>query len=147
MFYTDKSKSRFSHDRFNSGTRIISEKEEREYRKGLIIALWIVLDFSYKFISACGKEGAVTIMSGRKLTPGMSFRIITQDAYQAVLEYTYYCPYCMRKSTSQSVVFPVDYERLESGGFYDTLTCSQCSKNADVRFWQTMKKTTKEKEP
>ena len=98
-------------------------------------------------IFATRKGRCSDCMSGRKQTPGMSFWIIKQDAYQAVLEYTYYCPYCMRKSTSQSVVFPVDYERLESGGFYDTLTCSQCSKKADVRFWQTMKKTTKEKEP
>ncbi len=87
-------------------------------------------------------------MSGRRQTPGISFRVITQDAYQAVLEYTFFCPYCMRKSTSRSEVFPADYGRLESGGFCDTLACSRCGKKTDVRFWQTMKKQlTKEETP
>lgn len=69
----------------------------------------------------------------------MTYKVITQDAQQAVLEYTYLCPYCMRKSTVRSSVYPPDYERLETGGFFDALACSECGKIADVRFWRTMK--------
>ena len=71
--------------------------------------------------------------------PGISYKIITQDAQQAILEYTYLCPYCMRKSTVRSGVYSPDYERIETGGFFDALTCSECGKTADVRFWRTMK--------
>lgn len=69
----------------------------------------------------------------------MTYKVITQDAQQAVLEYTYLCPYCMRKSMVRSSVYPPDYERLETGGFFDALACSECGKTADVRFWRTMK--------
>ena len=69
----------------------------------------------------------------------MTYKVITQDAQQAVLEYTYLCPYCMRKSTVRSSVYPPDYERLETGGSFDALACSECGKTADVRFWRTMK--------
>ena len=78
-------------------------------------------------------------MSRYKQMPGMSYQIISQEAYQATVEYTYLCPYCMRKATVQSTVFASDYDRLETGGFYDTLACSECGKKADVRFWRTMK--------
>ena len=71
--------------------------------------------------------------------PGMTYRIISQDALQAILEYTYLCPYCMRKSMVQSKVYPSDYERLETGGFFDSLDCSECGKTTDVRFWQAMR--------
>lgn len=71
--------------------------------------------------------------------PGMTYRVKAQDERQAAVEYTYLCPYCMRRSTVQSVVYPSDYERLETGGFYDALACSECGKTADVRFWHTMK--------
>ena len=69
----------------------------------------------------------------------MTYKVITQDAQQAVLEYTYLCPYCMRTSTVRSSVYPPDYERLETGGFFDALSCSECGQIADVRFWRTMK--------
>lgn len=78
-------------------------------------------------------------MAKHKQMPGMTYKVITQDAQQAVLEYTYLCPYCMRKSTVRSGVYPTDYERLETGGFFDTLSCSECGQIADVRFWRTMK--------
>jgi len=78
-------------------------------------------------------------MTKHKQMPGISYKIITQDAQQAILEYTYLCPYCMRKSTVRSGVYPPDYERIETGGFFDALTCSECGKTADVRFWRTMK--------
>ena len=78
-------------------------------------------------------------MAKHKQMPGMTYKVITQDAQQAVLEYTYLCPYCMRKSTVRSSVYPPDYERLETGGFFDALACRECSKTADVRFWRTMR--------
>ena len=71
--------------------------------------------------------------------PGMTYQIVSQDASQATVEYTYLCPYCMRKATVQSAVFAPDYDRMETGGFYDALACSECGKIADVRFWLTMK--------
>ena len=45
----------------------------------------------------------------------------------------------MRKSTARSVVHSSDYDRLETGGFFDSLICSECGQTADVRFWKTMK--------
>ena len=78
-------------------------------------------------------------MPRHKQMPGITYRIVSQDAARATLEYTYLCPYCMRKSTVRSEVFASDFERLESGGFYDSLPCSECGKTADVRFWRTMK--------
>ena len=78
-------------------------------------------------------------MSGHKQMPGLSYQIISQSVQQAEMEYTYFCPYCMRKSTVRSIVHSPDYERLESGGFYDSLMCSECGQTADVRFWKTMK--------
>ena len=78
-------------------------------------------------------------MQKNKQMPGMTYQVISQNESQAILEYTYLCPYCMRKSTVRSSVFPADYERLETGGFYDALACSECGKIADVRFWRTMK--------
>ena len=45
-------------------------------------------------------------MPRHKQTPGISYRILSQDARQAVMEYTYLCPYCMRKSTVRSTVRP-----------------------------------------
>ena len=71
--------------------------------------------------------------------PGMTYKIISQDAQHAVLEYTYHWPHCMRKSTTRSRVYPPDYERLETGGFFESLTCSECGKSSDIRFWRTMK--------
>ena len=78
-------------------------------------------------------------MAKHKQMPGMTYKVITQDAQQAILEDTYLCPYCMRQSTGRSSVYPPDYERLETGGFFDALACSECSKTADVRFWRTMR--------
>ncbi len=78
-------------------------------------------------------------MARHKQMPGMTYQVISQDEHKAVLEYTYLCPYCMRKAIVQSVVHSPDYERLETGGFYDELTCGKCGKTADVRFWRTMK--------
>lgn len=78
-------------------------------------------------------------MPKNKQTPGMSYRILSQNEERAVLEYQYHCPYCMRKSSVRSVVYPPDYERLETGGFYDSLACSACGKTADVRFWRNMR--------
>ncbi len=79
-------------------------------------------------------------------TPGMSYRVLSQNEERAVLEYQYLCPYCMRKTAVQSFVYPADYERLETGGFCDTLTCSECCKPADVRFWHVMRIDCCEKE-
>ncbi len=78
-------------------------------------------------------------MEAHKQMPGMTYKIVTQDERQAILEYIYLCPYCMRKAKVRSVAYPADYERLENGGFYDALPCSECGKVADVRFWQAMK--------
>ncbi len=78
-------------------------------------------------------------MSRHRQMPGMTYQIVSQNAQQAVMEYTYFCPYCMRKSTVRSVVHPPDYDRLETGGFFDSLICSECGQTADVRFWKTMK--------
>ena len=78
-------------------------------------------------------------MPRHKQMPGMTYQILSQDASQATVEYTYLCPYCMRKASVQSTVYPPDYDRLETGGFYDSLACNECGKTADVRFWRTMK--------
>ena len=78
-------------------------------------------------------------MQGHKQMPGMTYQVMSQEASQAEVKYTYLCPYCMQKATVLSTVFAPDYERLETGGFYDALTCSECGKTADVRFWRTMK--------
>lgn len=78
-------------------------------------------------------------MPKHKQMPGMAYRVISQNESQAILEYTYLCPYCMRKSMVQSKVYQADYARLETGGFYDALECSECGKTTDVRFWQAMK--------
>ena len=74
-----------------------------------------------------------------KQTPGMTYKVITQDVQQGILEYTYLYPYCMRKSTVSSSVYPPDYERRDTGGFFNALVCSECGKTAAVRFWRTMK--------
>ena len=78
-------------------------------------------------------------MGRHRQMPGMTYQVISQNENQATLEYTYLCPYCMRKSTVRSTVYPADYDRLETGGFYDALECSECGKKADVRFWLTMR--------
>ena len=78
-------------------------------------------------------------MPRHKQMPGMTYQIMMQDERQAMLEYTYLCPYCMRKARVQSVVYAPDFDRLETGGFYDALACSECGKTAAVRFWRTMK--------
>ena len=74
-----------------------------------------------------------------KQTPGMTYKVITQDVQQGILEYTYHYPYCMRKSTVSSSVYPPDYERRDTGSFFNALVCSACIKTAAVRFWRTMK--------
>lgn len=79
------------------------------------------------------------LMHKNRQTPGMTYRVLSQNVSQAILEYTYLCPYCMRKTTVRSTVYPADYERLETGGFYDVLDCGECGKTTDVRFWRTMK--------
>jgi hypothetical protein len=53
--------------------------------------------------------------------------------------YTYLSPYCMRKSTVSSSVYLPDYERRDTGGFFNALVCSECGKTAAVHFWRTMK--------
>ena len=63
--------------------------------------------------------------------------MITQDAQQAIPEYTYLRLYCIRKSTVRFNVYPPDYERPETGGFFDVLLYS---KTANVRFRRNMKK-------
>lgn len=78
-------------------------------------------------------------MQKHRQMPGMSYRIVSQNVNQTILECTYLCPYCMRQSTVRTVIYPADYERLETGGFYDSLDCSECGKTADVRFWHNMK--------
>ena len=72
-------------------------------------------------------------MPRHRQMPGMTYQIVSQNAQQALMEYTYYCPYCMRKSTVRSVVHPSDYDRLETGGFFDSLICSECGQTADVK--------------
>ncbi len=79
------------------------------------------------------------LMAKHKQMPGMTYKVIFQNESQPILEYTYLYPYCMRKSTVRFSVYPPDYGRLEPGGFYDSLDCSECGKTADVRFWRTMK--------
>lgn len=78
-------------------------------------------------------------MPRHKQMSGMTYQIVSQDEQQAIMEYTYFCPYCMRKATVQSIVYAPDFERLETGGFYDALACNLCGKTTDVRFWQAMK--------
>lgn len=75
----------------------------------------------------------------RKQTPGISYRILSQSGERAILQCQYHCPYCMRKSTARSIVYPPDYDRLETGGFCDALPCSECGETAHVRFWRAMR--------
>ena len=70
---------------------------------------------------------------------GASYKILGQNENQAEVEYSWLCPYCGLKTKIRSIVYPTDYERLETGGFYDSLGCSLCGKSADVRFWRSMK--------
>ena len=69
--------------------------------------------------------------------PGQSYKILSQDEHCARVEYRWLCPYCERQVSTQSAVYPADYERLETGGFYDALECPSCGKTADVRYWKT----------
>ena len=78
-------------------------------------------------------------MPERRQTPGMSYRILRRSAEEALIEYRYICPYCMRKSAVSSAAYPSDYERLETGGFYEALACSECGETAYVRFWRAMR--------
>ena len=72
--------------------------------------------------------------------PGMAYKIIRQDENEANVEYTWLCPYCGQVTTVQSIVYPSDYERLETGGFYDALVCEYCGKTTDVRFWRSVRR-------
>lgn len=78
-------------------------------------------------------------MPRHKQTTGMTYQIISQNESRAVLEYTYLCPYCMRKAAARANVYPADYTRLETGGFFDILSCSECGQKSEVRFWRAMK--------
>ena len=50
-------------------------------------------------------------MQKHRQMPGMSYRIVSQNVNQTILECTYLCPYCMRRSTVRTVIYPADYER------------------------------------
>ena len=76
-------------------------------------------------------------MPRHRQMPGQSYMILSQDEHCARVEYRWLCPYCERQVSTQSAVYPADYERLETGGFYDTLECPSCGKTADVRYWKT----------
>ena len=78
-------------------------------------------------------------MPRHKQIHGITYQIISQGERQAVLEYTYLCPYCMRTTKVQSLIPASNYERLETGGFYDSLSRGECGKTADVRFLRTMR--------
>ena len=86
-----------------------------------------------------GKYFEVGYMPRHKQMPGVTYQIVSQDEHQAVIEYTYFCPYCMRKSIVRSAAHPPDYQRLENGGFFDILMCSECGQKAEVRFWKAMR--------
>ena len=76
-------------------------------------------------------------MPKHRQMPGQSYKILSQDEHCARVEYRWLCPYCERQVSTQSAVYPADYERLETGGFYDALECPSCGKTADVRYWKT----------
>ena len=84
-------------------------------------------------------ERGCELMTGQKQTTRITYRIIAQTEQKAIMEYTYICPNCMRKTTVSSEAYPSDYGRLETGGFCEELTCSKCNQSADVRFWAAMK--------
>ena len=69
-----------------------------------------------------------------RLMENMTYKVISR-----MYMYTYLSPYCMRKSTVSSSVYPRDYERRDTGSFFNALVCSACIKTAAVRFWRTMK--------
>ena len=60
-------------------------------------------------------------MQKHRQMPGMTYRIVSQNVNQAILECTYLCPYCMRQSTVRTVIYPADYERLETWKRVDSM--------------------------
>lgn len=55
-------------------------------------------------------------MPKHRQMPGQSYKILSQDEHCARVEYRWLCPYCERQVSTQSAVYPADYERLETGG-------------------------------
>ena len=54
-------------------------------------------------------------MPRHRQMPGQSYEILSQDEHCARVEYRWLCPYCERQVSTQSAVYPADYERLEPG--------------------------------
>ena len=78
-------------------------------------------------------------MSKYKKMPGETYRIVSISSSSITVECTYLCPYCMTKTTA-SFDAPIDSASLvESGGWFERLTCSNCGKISDVRYFGSNK--------
>lgn len=78
-------------------------------------------------------------MSRHKQMPGMTYRIVSKSTPSITVECTYLCPYCMTNTVAPFEA-PADRASLvESGGWFEPLTCSKCGKISDVRYFGSNK--------
>lgn len=75
-------------------------------------------------------------MSRYKEMPGESYQIVEQDSSSATVEFTYLCPYCRNQATAVKTYYS-DFEKLENGMFFDSLTCDNCGKTSNVRYYRS----------
>ena len=76
-------------------------------------------------------------MPRHKQMIGTSYHIVSQSTSDVTVEYRYLCPYCKADTTVTSDDSADYLETLNRGGFYLPLTCSDCGKISDVRFWRS----------
>lgn len=76
-------------------------------------------------------------MGRHKQMLGKTYTVISQKTQEAQVAFTYLCPYCMKDTNVNVTVNAEGFDALESGGFYEPLTCEHCNKIADVRFWRS----------
>jgi len=78
-------------------------------------------------------------MGRNKEMIGSSYSVVSQDENIAIVNGSYLCPYCEMNTSAQFTVNSGDFNLLDSGGFYDNLTCGFCGKNSSVRFWSSQR--------
>lgn len=72
-----------------------------------------------------------------KQMPGESYHYYYDDELKVVVvDCTYLCPYCNEMTSSSFDTNADNIDLLESGGFFEPLTCDLCGKVTDVRFWK-----------
>ncbi|WP_426349406.1 hypothetical protein ACPWSR_16965 [Alloiococcus sp. CFN-8] len=75
-------------------------------------------------------------MGRHKQMPGRTYKIVSQNSSEAIVDCTYLCPYCDQETTVQITVNSDGFDLIERGGFYEPLTCEYCNKTTDVRFFK-----------